>query len=147
MGFSLLAVRGVLLSSCGAHASHCGGFSCRRAWAQGLGGFSGCNFWAEEHRLGSTGAAAPQHMGSSWTRDTVSPALAGGSLTPEPAGKPFRPDWREVLGGPTGLVLRAGEIMVKSWLSGRPVRLYLPIVPFLILSLPQGTLIIQTFLE
>ena len=110
-------------------------------------GFSGCNFRAEEHKLSSGGAAAPQHMGSSWTKDPVSPALAGGFLTPEPPGKPFRPDGRAVLGGPTGLVLRAGEITVKSWLSGRPVRLCLPIVPFLILSLPWGTLIIQTFLE
>ena len=32
-----------LLSSCGAQASHCGGFSCCTAWALGHVGCSGCN--------------------------------------------------------------------------------------------------------
>ena len=34
-----------LLSSCGARASHCGGFSCCRAWAFELAGFSSA--WAQ----------------------------------------------------------------------------------------------------
>ena len=33
-------------SSCGAQASHCGGFSCRRAQALGLKGFSSCGVQA-----------------------------------------------------------------------------------------------------
>ena len=36
------------LLSCGARASHCGGFSCCRAWAQG---FRGCGMWAQQLRL------------------------------------------------------------------------------------------------
>ena len=31
-----------LLSSCGAWACHCGGFSCCRVWALGQTGFSSC---------------------------------------------------------------------------------------------------------
>ena len=51
-----------LLSSCGARASHCSGFSCCRAWAQGVWasvvaapGLSSCSSWALEHRLTSCG--------------------------------------------------------------------------------------------
>ena len=40
-----------LLSSWGAQASHCGGFSCCRAWALGHAGFSSCGSW-----LWSTGS-------------------------------------------------------------------------------------------
>ena len=58
-----------LLSSCGSQASHCGGFSYRRAWA----------------------LIASQHVGSSCTRDQTvyrgPTALAGGFLTTEPPGK------------------------------------------------------------
>ena len=34
-----------LLSSCGAWASHCGGFSRCRVWALGLEGLSSCGTW------------------------------------------------------------------------------------------------------
>ena len=47
-----------LLSSCGARASHCGGFSCCGARALGLAGFSNCGSWALEHRLNSCRAPA-----------------------------------------------------------------------------------------
>ena len=49
-------------SSCGEQASHCGGFSCCRAWALGArisvvaaGGLSICSSQALEHRLSSCG--------------------------------------------------------------------------------------------
>ena len=45
-----------LLSSRGAWASYCGGFSCCGAWALAWTGFSSCSFWALEHRLNSCGA-------------------------------------------------------------------------------------------
>ena len=38
-----------LLSSCGARASHCGGFPCYRAQALGHVGFSSCSSRAPEH--------------------------------------------------------------------------------------------------
>ena len=75
-----------LFSSCGAPASHCGGFSCG---AQALGhvGFSSCGFWALEHRLSSRGAWAHLLWGM-WdlprpTIKSVSPALTGGFFTTE----------------------------------------------------------------
>ena len=34
--FPLVAASSGLLSSCGAQASHCGGFSCCRSWALGM---------------------------------------------------------------------------------------------------------------
>ena len=52
-------------SSCGAWASHCGGFSCCRAWALGARasvvvarGLSSCGLQALERRLTSCGAWA-----------------------------------------------------------------------------------------
>ena len=36
-----------LFSSWGTQASHCGGFSCCRAWALGHTGFSSCSIWAQ----------------------------------------------------------------------------------------------------
>ena len=47
------------LSSCGVQASHCGGFSCCRAWAPGHLGFSPCGSQALEHRLSGCGTQAP----------------------------------------------------------------------------------------
>ena len=50
---------------CGARASHCGGFSCCRAWALGEQAsvvvahwLSSCRSWALEHRLSSCGVRA-----------------------------------------------------------------------------------------
>ena len=54
-----------LLSSCGARASHCCGFSCCRAWAVGHVGFRSCSSWALEHKLSSCSSVAPLHVGSS----------------------------------------------------------------------------------
>ena len=52
-------------SSCGAHASHCGGFSCCGAWALGARAsvvvacsVSSCGSWALECRLSSCGTRA-----------------------------------------------------------------------------------------
>ena len=47
------------LSSCSAEVSHCGGFSCCRAWAPGTG----------TQLLWCTGLVAPQRVGSSQIRD------------------------------------------------------------------------------
>ena len=46
-----------LLSSCGARASHCGGFFCG-ARALEYVDFSSCSSQAQEHRLNSCGAQA-----------------------------------------------------------------------------------------
>ena len=64
---------------CGAWASHCGGFSCCSTWALGHTGFSSCGMQAQQlwlagsraqaQQLWHTGLVAPQHVGSSWTRD------------------------------------------------------------------------------
>ena len=83
---------------CGAQASHCGGFSCCRAWALGTQAsvvvareLSSCGSRALEHRLSSCGARAGllrgmrDHPGTGF--DPVSPALAGGFLTTVPPGK------------------------------------------------------------
>ena len=43
-----------LLSSWGAQTSHCGGFCCGPAWAQGHSGFSSCGLKVLEHRLNSS---------------------------------------------------------------------------------------------
>ena len=53
----------VCVSSCGAQASRCSGFSCCRAWA-----LRSCSVWAQQlwhRRL----PHALQHVESSWTRD------------------------------------------------------------------------------
>ena len=62
---SLVAARAGAPLSCGAQASHCGGFSCCGAWALGartsvvaVHGFSSCGSWALQHRLSSCGARA-----------------------------------------------------------------------------------------
>ena len=77
-GFSLLVASG-LLSSCGAWASHCGGFSCCRTWASGQVGFSNWDTWArylglpgsraQARQLWCMGLVAPQHVGFSRIRD------------------------------------------------------------------------------
>ena len=70
-----------LLSSCGAQAPHCCGFSCWGAQALGYAGFSSCNMSAKSLQLlGSRaqaqylwhmGLVAPRHVGSSRIRDWV----------------------------------------------------------------------------
>ena len=52
---------------CSAWASHCSGFSCCGAQALEHAGFSSCGTWAQQLRR--TGLVAPQHVGSSQTRD------------------------------------------------------------------------------
>ena len=54
-----------LLSSCGAAASHCSGFSCCGAQALGRPGFSSCGCQALQHWLRSYGAWA-QLLRSMW---------------------------------------------------------------------------------
>ena len=85
----------MLLRSCDAQTSHCGGFSGCGAQPSGAAA-SGLSSWgpqALEHRLSSCGtwaSAAPWHVGSLWARDSpVSPALAGRFFTTEPPGKPY----------------------------------------------------------
>ena len=85
-GLSLVVASGATLH-CGARASHCGGFSCCRARPLGVrasvvaacglsrcgtralesASFSNCSAWAQQ--LWCTALVAPQHVGSSWTRD------------------------------------------------------------------------------
>ena len=88
-----------LLSSCGARASHRSGFSCCRAWAQGVWasvvaapGLSSCSSWALEHRLTSCGTWV-QLLCRMWQlpRSGIEPAslaLASRFFTTEPPGKP-----------------------------------------------------------
>ena len=79
-----------LLSSCGALASNCSGFSCCRARSLGCTGFSicgarglsSCGSWALEHRLNSCDPWALLLCGT-WDLprsgiELVSPALASG---------------------------------------------------------------------
>ena len=47
VGFSLVVVSGEQFFGCSAQASHCGGFSCRGAWALGQIGFSSWGTWAQ----------------------------------------------------------------------------------------------------
>ena len=70
-----------LLSSCGAQASHCNGFSCCRAWALRHIGFSGRGTWAQQlwfpgsraqaQQLWHKGFVAASHVGSSWIRRDI----------------------------------------------------------------------------
>ena len=88
-----------LLSSGGAWASHCSGFS--HCGAQALGcAASRCSAWAQYLcLLGSRaqaqqsrcrGSVVPRHVGSSQTRaEPVSPTMAGVFFTTEPPGKPW----------------------------------------------------------
>ena len=76
----------------GAQASHCGRFSCCRAWVPGCVDFSSCVSWTLEHRLNSQGAWAslPCSM-CDLTRPgmkVMSSALAGRFLSTGPPGKP-----------------------------------------------------------
>ena len=97
-GLSLVAVSGATLR-CGVQASHCGGFSCCRAWALGARAsvvvahrLSSCGSRALERRLSSCGARAqllhsmcdPPGPGL----EPVPLALAGGFLTTAPPAKP-----------------------------------------------------------
>ena len=84
---------------CSARTSHCGGFSCCRARALGLSGFSSCvsglsscGSQALQHRLNSCGARA-QLLCGTWDLPgsgikLASPALTGGFFTTELSGKP-----------------------------------------------------------
>ena len=59
------------LSSCGAQASHCSGFSCCRVPNMGFRcmGFNSCSMHAQW--LWHTGLVAPWHVKSFWTRDRI----------------------------------------------------------------------------
>ena len=86
-------------SSCGAWASHCGGFSCGGARALGTQasvvaahGLSSCGSQALELRLSSCGTRVYLLRGT-WDLpgpglEPVSAALAGGFLATAPPGKP-----------------------------------------------------------
>ena len=96
VGFSLVVVSGATLCR-SAWTSHCGGFSCCRARALGLSGFSSCvsglrscGSQALEHRLNSCGARA-QLLCGTWDLPgsgikPVSPALTSRVFTTEPPG-------------------------------------------------------------
>ena len=68
-------------------ASHCGGFSCCRARGLGYACFSSYGTWAQQlwllgsraqaQQLWHTGSVAPQHMGSSQTRDQTHVSYIG----------------------------------------------------------------------
>lgn len=95
--FSVCGKQG-LLSSCGARASHHSGFSCCRAWAQGVWALvvaaprlSSCRSWAPGHRLTSCGTWV-QLLCGMWELpgsgiEPASLALAS-RFTTEPPGKP-----------------------------------------------------------
>ena len=82
-----------LLSSCGARAPHCSGFSCHRAQALECVGSAVLVPWALGHQLNGccTPAWLPHSMwdlpGSG--TEPVSPALAGRFCTTKPPGKPL----------------------------------------------------------
>ena len=86
-----------LLSSYGAWASYCRGFSCCGPLAPGQVGFSSCTMWVQGSRaqaqlLQLMGLVALQHVGISvpWPGiEPVSPALAGRLFTTEPPGRPL----------------------------------------------------------
>ena len=83
--------------SCCVQVSHCGGFSCCKAWAPGFVGFNTvvCGLstsasWALEHRFNSFGTWA-QFLHSLWDLpgpgfELMSLALTGGFFTTEPPG-------------------------------------------------------------
>ena len=101
---AVFVAAGLFISSCGKRgllscvppASHRGGLSCCGVWALGREGFSSCGTWD----LPGPGIK-PR-----------SPALAGGRLTTEPAGKPpvgiLFVFWCNR--GPPGTVVRPGEV-------------------------------------
>ena len=90
-----------LLSSCGARAPHCSGFSCHRAQALGCVGSAVLVPWALGHQLNGccTPAWLPHSM---WNLpgsgiEPVSHALAGGFFTTEPPVKPIFPFLANIL--------------------------------------------------
>ena len=91
--FLFLAVLGLcycagffLVAACGLPI--CSSFSCCAARALGCMDFSGCSFWALDHRPSSRymGLVALWHLRSGI--EPMSPVLAGRFSTPEPSGKP-----------------------------------------------------------
>ena len=100
VGLKLNIVSRGLLSSCGAWASHCSGFSCG---AQALGtqasvtaahGFNSCSSWPVKHRISSCDAQA-QLLCGMWNLPRpgiklLPPALAGRFLITGPPGKSDR---------------------------------------------------------
>ena len=77
-----------LLSSCGARASHCSGFSSGGARALGRLGFSSAGSWALEPRLSTCGTWAEwPHGVCGLPGHPMSPALTGRFLTTGPAGE------------------------------------------------------------
>ena len=66
LGTRASLVAALRLSSCGTQALDCAGFSSCGTWAQQL--WLVCST-AQAQQLWPTGLAAPQHVGSSWTRD------------------------------------------------------------------------------
>ena len=87
-----------LLSSCGAPASHCGGFSCCRQ-ALGHASFSSWGSQALEHRVRVCRERA-WLLCSMWDLprlgiEPVSPATAGWFFTTEPPGKPHESSMRK----------------------------------------------------
>ena len=82
-----------LLSSWGALASHCGGFSCWGAWALEWEIFGSCGSQVLEHRLNSCGAWVQLLCGiRDFPRPGIKPlstVLAGRVFTTEPGKSPF----------------------------------------------------------
>jgi len=125
-------------ASCGAWASHCGGFSQCPAQVLGHVGFSSCGFQVLERRLSGCGAWAPLLHGL-WDLPRsgikpMSPALAGGFFTTEPPGKPGFLS----LGSSFGLLLmeKGKKSFVVSYFPGSPLSLsFSP--PLLLLILKQ----------
>ena len=77
------------LSSCGVSASHCCGFSCRRAWASDaqafivvVCGLGSCGSRTPEHRFNGGGTKAWLPVGSSRTRDQTRASCLGRQILP-----------------------------------------------------------------
>ena len=95
-GLSLVVWTGATLH-CDLHASHCGGFSCYRAWAPVHLGFSSRGTWVSgggsetpEHRLSKCSTWGGFQVAWDLPRpgvEPVSPALARGFFTPGPPVK------------------------------------------------------------
>ena len=129
-----------LLSTWGARASHCSSFSCRRPRALGtqvseVGGWQALSTGSVAV---GTGLVSPQHVGSSWIRDlTMSPILAGGFFTTEPAGKPsFLVFDRAIIlykmgtmfhCWPNQLLLRMDSDVTLAFFTYNPARLLTPL--------------------
>ena len=103
--YLFLAVLGLVaawaLSNCSKQASHCGGFSCCRAWALERTSFRSCGSWVLEHRFNSRG---PQELSC--------PAARG--IFPDQGSNPCLLHWQADSWPPS----HQGSPLATSWSKG-----------------------------